>query len=505
MTGIPFDAEGRRIYKPDGATLRDYIAARNFVDIIRGPIGSGTSTASCMRIYSTAMQQRKSSMDGVRRSRWCVVRNTYPELETSTLKTWLFWFPENQYGTLKRSRPMAQTIKVGDVELEVWFLALDNEDDIKKMRSTEWTGFWFNELEWTMYEIFSEAVTRVGRYPSVAEGGSEWYGVIGDMNAPNELHWLPRMTGEADYPDEVPDTKRVYWPKNEDGSSKWGYFIQPPAVIETVGPGGKGTGKFLPNPRAENLRWLDPSYYIKQMDGLTPEKIRNRLCNKISFVIDGDPVWTNVDADLHFSPVALPYTPGREVVVALDFGRTRPAALIAQEIGSKIQVQREFRLYNAGAEIFAPALKRFLEQHYRGARIRFVGDPKGRDKGAATERSAYDIFRGFGMIVEPAKVKNNDLAIRLGAVSYALQTNRILVAPECSTLRPALAGKYHFKRTDLGEPEPVKDKYSDIADCLQYLCVFLGEGRQMMGLEAVETGRAVRASAMGRLDLRRVR
>lgn len=484
MTGIATDNDGRRVYKPDGEVLRRYIAARNFVDVIRGPIGSGTSTGSCMRIYASGMQQRKSSLDGVRRSRWCVVRNTYPELETSTLKTWLFWFPEKMYGELKRSRPMMQTIRVADMELEVWFLALDNEDDIKKMRSTEWTGFWFNEMEWTMYEIFSEALTRVGRYPSVAEGGSEWYGVIGDMNAPNETHWLPRMTGEADYPDEVPDAKRVFWPRNEDGSDKWGYFIQPPAVTEIPGPGGKPSGKFLPNPRAENLKWLDPNYYVKQMDGLTPEKIRNRLMNKISFVIDGDPVYPNVDPDVHFSPAALPFVPGRRVVVSLDFGRLRPAALIAQEIGTKIQCQREFRMYNAGAELFAPALKRFLEQNYRDARIEFTGDPKGRDKGAASERSAYDIFASFGMVVQPARVKNNDPTIRHGAVGFALQTNRIYVSPECSTLRPALAGKYHFKRTDLGDPEPVKDKYSDIADCLQYLCVFLGEGRQMMGVEA---------------------
>ena len=33
---IPRDEEGRLIYRPDGDVLRQYIASRNFVDVIRG-------------------------------------------------------------------------------------------------------------------------------------------------------------------------------------------------------------------------------------------------------------------------------------------------------------------------------------------------------------------------------------------------------------------------------------------------------------------------------------
>ena len=495
---VPKDAEGRLIYRPDGDVLRAYIRDRSPVAIIRGPIGSGTSTASLFRIYATGMEQAPGP-DGVRRTRWGIVRSTYPELLTSTIKTFNQWFPPHLYGEMKKSRPLNHVMRVGDMEIDWWFMALDGEDDVEKLRSTEFTGLFYNEVEFQDYEIFKEGRSRTGRFPSMADGGPTWYGVIGDMNAPSEEHWLVRMTGEAPYPDEVPEDKRMSWP------AEWAYFVQPGAVIELTDATGKPTGEYVPNPKAENTKWLVKGYYENLSKGMTREWIRSRLMNQITFVIDGDPVWNNVDPDVHLSKVKLPYVAGREVVVALDFGRTRPAALIAQEIGNKVQCQCEFRMYNAGAEIFAPALKRFLEVNYRGARIKFVGDPKGRDKGAATERSAYDIFRAFGMIVEPAKVKNNDLSIRLGAVSFALQTNRLLIGPDCLTLRAALSGKYHFKRPDIGEPEPVKDKYSDIADCLQYLCVFLGEGRQMMGLEAVEAAHAVRARNAARVDLRRVR
>jgi hypothetical protein len=186
--------------------------------------------------------------------------------------------------------------------------------------------------------------------------------------------------------------------------------------------------------------------------------------NKIAVLGDGDPVWPMVKADIHFAKRALSFYQDREVVVSLDFGR-RPCAIVAT--------------------IFAPALKRFLEQNYRGARIKFTGDPKGRDRGQADERSAHDIFASFGVPVIPAPVRNNHLETRIEAVSYALMMSRILVAPECTTLRHALLGGYALKKLGDGEAVPIQDKYSDVADTLQYLCLSLGEGRRMIGLTPV--------------------
>lgn len=496
MPELERSAGGQVVYRPDGEVLKDYVRDRSPFAVIRGPIGSGTSTGSCMRIFATALEQAKSPRDGLRHSRWAVVRNTYPELLTSTLKTWLQWFPEQPYGILNRARPMHQVIRIADLDLEVWFLALDHEDDVKKLRSTEFTGFWPNELEFFNYLIVNEMRSRAGRFPPMAEGGPTWYGVIADMNAPNEEHWLPRMAGEVPYPDDVPEDKRLEMPKS------WAYFKQPPALIEVFGADGKTVVGYLLNPKAENLRWLPDGYYEGLAQGASKNWIDSRLMNRITYVVDGDPVWVGVKQELVFAQGPLDYLPGREVIVSLDFGR-RPTAIMAQEIGDKIHVQREFRMYGVGAAVFAPQLKRFLEQNYRGAKIRFTGDPKGRDKGQGDERSAYDIFRSFGMVITPAPVRNNNLDDRLEAVSFALMMNRILVSGQCLTLRAALAGKYHFVKIDVGDVEPFKDKYSDVADCLQYLCLFLGEGRRMIGLEAGAAPKAMKVHA-GRRSMRRV-
>ena len=88
---------------------------------------------------------------------------------------------------------------------------------------------------------------------------------------------------------------------------------------------------------------------------------------------------------------------GYDVLVWLDFGRVYPAALFAQEVNGRINVQYELLGFNEGATIFAPKVRRFLAQHYEGYSFRCVGDPKGRDKGQATEQSAYDVFRFNGI------------------------------------------------------------------------------------------------------------
>src|SRR5438105_4240046 len=142
---IKLDASGQKIYQPDGATLAAFLVDRAPVSIIRGPIGSGTSSASCMRMFLHACEADPWS-DGIRRTRWGVIRNTFPQLSSTTLRTWLFWFPEELYGRVVRSKPMVHVVRVGDVEMEVFFAALDDEDSISNLRSLEVTGFWFNEL-----------------------------------------------------------------------------------------------------------------------------------------------------------------------------------------------------------------------------------------------------------------------------------------------------------------------------------------------------------------------
>src|SRR5580704_458098 len=85
---IRLDVHGREIYEPDGAVLTLFATSNNRVDVIQGPIGSGKTVSMFRRLGRHAMQQEKSPRDGLRRTRWFIARNTFPELKRTTVKTW---------------------------------------------------------------------------------------------------------------------------------------------------------------------------------------------------------------------------------------------------------------------------------------------------------------------------------------------------------------------------------------------------------------------------------
>ena len=108
-------AEPVRIsYKPPGPVGRDFMKDLSFVRGIRGPIGSGKSVTCCIEIMRLALAMPRSGRSKKRQSRWCVIRNTQGELRTTTIKTWLDWFPEHEFGKFNWSPPFTHKIRKGD-------------------------------------------------------------------------------------------------------------------------------------------------------------------------------------------------------------------------------------------------------------------------------------------------------------------------------------------------------------------------------------------------------
>jgi hypothetical protein len=474
-----------------GTEIAKFVAASNAVDIIQGPLGSGKTKALCIRVMRHAQEQMKSPIDGVRYSRFAIVRNTVPDLVRTTIRTWLETFPEEDFGRYIAGAVKQHQVRFADVHCDVDFLSLDKQEDVRKLRSTEYTGIAFNELAYIIRDLFDEARTRL-RYPGPEHGGpNPWRGVIADTNPPDEDHWLAIMTGQVELPVGLPeeDILRYRWPDS------WGFYKQPPAVLERRDERGTITG-YVVNPAAENLKNLPDqhspnpghAYYAGQLEG-APSKawIDTRLMNRVGLFVEGQAVWPQFRREFHVAREALKPLSGHDVTVALDFGRVYPAVLFGQQIGDRDYIQYEILGFNEPASVFAPRVKRFLEQHYASCKVRFVGDPKGRDKGQQTENSSYDIFTSFGMTVIPAPVKGNDIATRTEAVAYVLNDNpsginRLVISPACRTLIVGMAGRYHLVKEEDGELRPKKDKYSNLCDALQYWVLGVGEGRRMIGL-----------------------
>ena len=66
-----------------------FLNDNSFVRSLMGPVGGGKSYACAAEIFLRALKQPPSPKDNIRYSRGVVIRNSYPELRTTTIKTWL--------------------------------------------------------------------------------------------------------------------------------------------------------------------------------------------------------------------------------------------------------------------------------------------------------------------------------------------------------------------------------------------------------------------------------
>jgi hypothetical protein len=471
-----------RKFAPDGEVLLDFMRSKAPVKIIQGPIGSGKSLGCAMSIWMKAMEQVKQA-DGKRYCRAHVFRNTYGKLEDTTLKTWLEWFPEEQFGRFYSSKPMLHEIRVGDIALDVHFVALEDESDADYFKSLETTICWFNELQFMERALFDEATSRVGRYPRVIDGGAVLPMVIADMNAPDETHWVPIMRGDVATPDWFTDEQRRAHVKPKD----WRFFVQPAGLIEEKNAEGE-VASYKPNPKAENLKFLPggSNYYLTAIQGKTKSWIDANVLNRVSPRRDGKPVLKDFKREVHVAKKPIDPIQGLEVIIGQDFGR-RPCAIFGQHLRGQWQIVHELVGRDMGANRFAPQLRNELAQKFPGMRFRIWGDPSGDFKGQNDDQVPFQIFRSHRLPVMEAP--SFLLSVRLQAMEavFTRMTEgrpAILISPTCTTLIAALDGGWHYRRMKVaGEryaEEPEKDEYSDPADALGYLLLGGGEGRLLL-------------------------
>jgi hypothetical protein len=468
-------------FEPDGDVLREFHLDNSFVRGIRGPIGSGKSSSCCIELFRRAVEQ-KPGPDGIRHTRMLAVRNTQPELKTTTIKTWLAWFPEDQFGRFNWSPPFTHRIRVGDVDLEMIFLALDSEDDVKKLYSLELTMAWVNEARFVDQAVVKTLTERVNRFPAVRDGGPTFAGVIMDTNAMDPDHWWPIVAGDVPLPDDIPEEEALMLQKPEN----WRFFNQPGAMLEETDGQGRTTGWRL-NPQAENLRFLPTGYYQNLIQGKTRSEILRNVANRLVVVKEGRAVYRHVSEDVHFSAAPLPILPRQPVEVGIDFGLT-PAAVVGQSLHGRVMVQRELVSTNMGMTTFAPILKQLLMRDYPGCPVHVTGDPAGEQRAQTDEKTPFMILKAAGIEAVPAPT--NDFTVRVEAVEGLFKRlvdgkPGILIDPSCRHLRKAVAGGYHYPKLQVtGEvryaDRPLKNMSSHVAEALQYLALGLGEGSTVL-------------------------
>lgn len=472
-------------YKADGEVLRAFLRdTSSYAKGIMGPIGSGKSVACVIDCVSRMLAQEPDPGDGVRRTRGAVIRNTTPELKTTAIKTWLEWVPEAHFGPMIWSPPITHRIRIeapgGRLmhEHEVIFLALDRDEDVKKLLSLELTWAWANEARELGRAIVTALVSRVNRYPSMRRGGGATRpGLVMDTNAPHPEHWWPIMAGYAPPPDWMPEQDRLSMIR----PANWTFYRQPPAMLDRRDHKGDLVG-YDRNPLAENGAFLPADYYSNVIHGQTRDWIKNMVQGQLGAIFAGRPVYGAFSAEAHVSKEGLDPIPALPVFVGVDFGLT-PAAVFVQILRGRVLVQREIVATDMGAKRFAAEIKRLLALDYDGMQVVLTTDPAGDSRAQTDEDTPLRVMQANGF-PQARPAWSNDPIIRQGAVDEALRRmvdgkpGFLVDGERCPWVRGGFEGGYSIPE---GRTSPVKtNPYSHPHDALQYALLGAGEGQALV-------------------------
>jgi len=444
------------VASPTGALFHKSNA---LLKVIMGPVGSGKSVTCCFEIFRQASLMPIHPATGWRESRWVIIRNTYPELIGTTMKTWQEWF--GSLGHPKLSHPITVNIKIPElkVNLEIEFLAVSGKKDEKKLLSREVTGVWVNEGRELPFEVYQALIYRL-RFPNKKDVPVCHKCIIVDTNAPDEHNWIYQKF----------ETGKV--PKNME------IFKQPPAVYKDQ------NGDFKVNEFAENIRNVGVQYYQNMIDVSTEDYVRVYGMGEYGYTRDGKPVYPEFSSHLHVSPQEISYDPNYPVGMGLDFGLD-PCCVFVQYIDRRLYVLGEcggtdISIDEFCSKIFLP----YVRNRFPNATYTAVGDPSGNNRKDTDASFAFQVLSKHG--INAFAARSNSIKRRLDSVKNVLNklTNAepmCIISPTSKTLIEGLNGRYVYERINSLSTEgfkelPKKDKWSHIQDAFQYICMhYVGE------------------------------
>ena len=449
-------------------TCGRFMQSASFGRLLAGPVGSGKTTCCVFELLRRACEQAQSH-DGIRYTRFAIVRQTLKQLKDTVLKDILSWL-EGMVSYKVSDNTVY--ITMGDVRSEWILIPLDSPDDQRRLLSMQLTGVWMSEAIEMPVDLVDALAGRLGRYPSAAMGGATWFGMIADTNMPSEgSDWYKFM--------------------HENIPIDWQIFIQPGGLV----------------PETENLNWLlqtpetmklplddavrlaqGRTYYERLARGHSPDWVLRYVHAKYG----NDPSGTAVFRDsfnrsFHVRDDVLPVS-SQPIMVGQDFGRD-PCSVIGQlDHKGRLLILQEVIAEDTGLErhiesALRPAL---LQERYLGKPCALVGDPSGISKSSIYEETTFDVLKRMGLHAFPAPT--NDIDPRLRAVEAFLLGQRdggpafIIDRDRCPVLVRALGGGYRYARTRMGTRKlsPDKNEYSHVMDALQYLCLAAHGGMQSM-------------------------
>lgn len=438
-----------------------------FIRALVGPFGSGKSSG-CVVEFPYRAQMQRPGTDGIKRTRWAVVRNTFRELRDTTVQTFHNWLPPAYFGRWYASDYRYVVKGFAQTEFEVLFRALDRPEDVKKLLSLDLTGGWINEVREVPWAIVEALQGRVGRYPPSSEGGCTWSGIWMDTNPPDVDSKFYGFFEDENWRADFDALKRAgKLPPGVARPNDYARIFRQPSGL---------------SPNAENLSNLPVGYYERLGIGKSDEWRKVYIHGRYGFVSDDKTVFPEYRDEIHQKKA----DPAEGCIIHRnwDFGLT-PCCTFSCELPSGLWlVFNELIADDMGADRFSDNVLEHCAKAFRGQwQFDDLGDPTGGNRSQPDETTCFQILHKKGIMIEGG---NNDLPLRLESMRYALSPTRefgprMILHPRCKHTRKAFLGGYHYRRmatnSERYSTEPDKNHpYSDLMDSLEYRAVELFGG-----------------------------
>lgn len=456
---------------------------------IQGPVGSGKTTTLMKSRLRRAIEMPQSTIDGVRRYKVLFIRETYRQLWSTTIPSYLEAFPKSlgQWSG-GRGDPVTHTMRFedewGPIEFVTEFMAF-GDDIVASMRGVQTTDIVLNEADTMPVDILTVGIGRIDRWPAREHFAGldldlQSYGQICcDFNAPDEENWTftvfhneeerRRMSEElsADLPEGVRAIEILF-------------FLQP-------GYGEVG---------CENLQNLSPTYYPRQIASMKlagrGDMIDRLVYNKITYLRVGDPIFLkHFNRRIHVAEETLQPIAGIPLRIGLDQG-FKAAAVIGQFIPSgrhgywRLYAELHFPKERLLAKVFGDRLAELLADP-RFARFRVEagwGDMAGEQGSslADDENENWNMLAGAAADIDimPQIVGANRINVRLEALRSALDAQLdqgnpgVIMDPSMKFAIAGMTARYVW--TDAvdknGDKRKIPDKSfteANVIDAMQYL------------------------------------
>lgn len=470
-------------------TCAQFMKSNSFGRIIAGPVGSGKTTACIFELLRRACEQTPAA-DGIRYTRFAIVRQTLKQLKDTVLKDIIDWGQE-----LANYKVSDSTIyfEFGDVKSEWIMIPLDNPEDQRRLLSMQLTAAWMSECIEMDLQLVAPLSGRIGRYPAGNRGAASWCGILADTNMPSE------------------------------GSDWHKFMIEPPAEWQVmIQPSGMGD-------EAENLNWLNQTPDTKALPLDHPDRVARGRGYYQRFVsmygensdwvkryvyaqFGDDPSGTAVFRESFKSSFhvvdSLEPVYGHPILIGQDFGRD-PCSIICQlDHRGRLLVLEEVIAEDIGLELHIQRALRpaITSERYLGRPVAIIGDPAGVQRSSLYEITSFDLLKRNGFMAYPAPT--NSIDARILAIDSLLLQQRdggpafLVDGSRCPKLVRALNGGYRYAKTRAGvrKPTPDKNEYSHCVDALQYACLAANGGlkgainTRLMGSPKVQRPRMTAAA-----------